>query len=355
VEAQVEQMRGLRFTRRVPVDAATHDQLVRGLAKSFNASYPRTLYERRSLAWQTLGVIPQGTSLRQIVQQFASTQVVGYYDPLTGDLVFVGADNPTPVERVTLAHELTHALDDQHFDLSRLNGLDNRCQAEAYQAALGAVEGDATYFMTLYAQRYLSLAEQIQLGLGAGGSASVAGIPPFVLRYELWPYTAGLAFIGAMDRRGGTKAIDRAIQHLPVSTEQVIHPQRYPNDVPTPVDITELASKLGVGWKDMDVMDVGEAFLSIMLGLRLSEGTAQPAAAGWDGGLYRAWSNGGRVALELSTVWDTTRDASEFASAMERWLGDRRSATVLPVNGSHVVVLFASDARTLSDLQRAAA
>jgi hypothetical protein len=355
VEAQVQQLRDLRFTHRVPVDATTHEQLVRGLAKSFKASYPRMLYARRSLAWQAIGVIPPGASLRVIIQRFASTQVIGYYDPLTGDLVFVGADNPTPVERVTLAHELTHALDDQHFDLSRLDGLDNRCQAEAYQAALGAVEGDATYFMSLYAQRFLSLAEQIQLGLGAAGSASVSGIPPFVLRYETWPYTAGLAFIGAMDRRGGTKAIDRAIQHLPVSTEQVIHPQRYPNDVPTPVDITELSSKLGIGWKDLDVMDVGEAFLSIMLGLRLSEGTAASAAAGWDGGLYRAWSNGSRVALELSTVWDTTRDASEFGSAMERWLGDRASATVLPVNGTRVMVLFASDARTFSELQRAAA
>jgi len=357
VEAQVQQMRGLRFVHRVPVDATTHDQLVRGLARSFDASYPRKLYARRSRAWQTIGVIPSGTSLRGIVEQFASTQVIGYYDPLTGALVFMGADNPTPVERVTLAHELTHALDDQHFDLTRLNALDNRCEVEGYQAALGAVEGDATYFMVLYAQRFLSVAEQLQLGLAAGGSASTAGIPPFVLRLETWPYSAGLSFIEAMDRRGGTKAIDRAIANLPVSTEQVIHPQRYPNDVPTPIDVTDLSPKLGTGWRDLDVMDVGEAFLSIMLGLRLPQGPAEAAAAGWDGGIYRAWSDGDHVAIVLSTVWDTARDASEFASATERWLGNRlgRFAQVLPVDGERVRVLFASDGPTLAKLRAAAA
>jgi len=355
VEGQVQQMRGLEFTEPVPVDAASHDDLVKGLIQSFDSSYPAKMYDRRSRAWQTIGVVPPGTSIRRSIERFAGSQVIGYYDPLSGQLVFIGTENPTPVQKVTLAHELTHALDDQHFRLDRLNTLESECADEAYQAALGAVEGDATYFMVLYAQRFLTLDEQLQLGLGP--APSTAGIAPFVVELQTWPYTAGLAFIDAMDRRGGTEAIDRAMQSFPVSTEQVIHPERYPNDAPTPVNVGDLGREFGPGWTDLDVMGVGEAFLSIMLGLRLPRITSEAAAAGWDGGTYRAWSDGEHMAIVLSTVWDGPRDAAEFASATRQWLGSRegRSASLLPVEGQRVRVLFASDAATLASLQAAAA
>ncbi|HVH53833.1 MAG TPA: hypothetical protein VNA32_06840, partial [Actinomycetota bacterium] len=319
------------------------------------ASFPTKFYDRRSRAWQTIGVVPPGTSIRRSIERFAGSQIIGYYDPLSGQLVFIGTTSPTPVQKVTLAHELTHALDDQHFRLDRLNTLESDCADEAYQAALGAVEGDATYFMILYARRFLTLDEQLQLGVGAAPPAS--GIAPFVLKLQTWPYTAGLSFIEAMDRRGGTRAIDRAMESFPVSTEQVIHPERYPNDAPTAVNVGDLGPELGPGWTDLDVMGVGEAFLSIMLGLRLPSTTSEAAAAGWDGGIYRAWSDGEHVAIVLSTVWDGSRDATEFASAMRQWLGSReaRSASVLPVEGQRVRVLFASDAGTLTSLEAAAA
>lgn len=355
VEGQVQQLRGLEFTEPVPVDAASHDELVKGLIQSFDSSYPARMYDRRSRAWQTIGVIPPGTSIRRTIERFAGSQVIGYYDPLSGQLVFIGTEDPTPVQRVTLAHELTHALDDQHFRLDRLNTLESECVDEAYQAALGAVEGDATYFMIVYAQRFLTLDEQLELGLGP--APSTEGIAPFVVELQTWPYTAGLSFIQAMDRRGGTEAIDRAMQSFPVSTEQVIHPERYPNDAPTPVNVGDLGPELGPGWIDLDVMGVGEAFLSIMLGLRLPPVTAEAAAAGWDGGTYRAWSDGEHVAIVLSTVWDGPRDAAEFASVTRQWLGSRegRSASLLPVEGQRVTVLLASDAASLASLEAAAA
>lgn len=354
VEGQVQQMRGLEFTEPVPVDAVSHDELVKGLSQSLDASFPAKIYDRRSRAWQTIGVVPPGTSIRRSIERFAGSQIIGYYDPLSGQLVFIGTTSPTPVQKVTLAHELTHALDDQHFRLDRLNTLESDCADEAYQAALGAVEGDATYFMILYARRFLTLDEQLQLGVGAAPPAT--GIAPFVLKLQTWPYTAGLSFIEAMDRRGGTQAIDRAMESFPVSTEQVIHPERYPNDAPTAVNVGDLGPELGPGWTDLDVMGVGEAFLSIMLGLRLPSTTSEAAAAGWDGGIYRAWSDGEHVAIVLSTVWDGSRDATEFASAMRQWLGSReaRSASVLPVEGQRVRVLFASDAGTLTSLEAAA-
>ncbi len=355
VEQQTEEVRDLRFIHPLAVEAVTHAELVKELRSASEGSYPRDQYRRRSLAWQTIGALPPGTDLRAVLERFASTQVIGFYDTLSKQLVFQGGESPTPLERITLAHELTHALDDQHFGLSSIDRLAATCQDEAYEAALGAVEGSATYFMLAYAQRFLSLQEQLQVGLQGGELPT--GIPPFVLQMQDWPYTAGLRFMQAMDARGGVQAIDGALQDLPVSTEQIIHPERYPNDVPTPVDVPQLAAKLGAGWKDLDVMEVGEEFLSILLGLRLDQGVATSAAAGWDGGIYRAWSKGDRVAIVLSTVWDTASDAEGFASAMDAWIGagGSPSAAVLPVEGRHVRVLFAGDPATLGRLRRAAA
>ncbi len=151
--------------------------------------------------------------------------------------------------------------------------------------------------------------------------------------------------------------INAAFENPPVSTEQIIHPERYPNDVPTPVDVPDLSGELGPGWDDLDVEEVGEMWLDQALRLRL-EGLRRRSRRrpGWDGGIYRAWTNGDRVAIVLATAWDTKADAAAFAEAMQRWIDDSgQPATVLPVEGTGVRVLFASDAPTLSTLESAAA
>ncbi|HEU4355868.1 MAG TPA: hypothetical protein VFT27_09805, partial [Actinomycetota bacterium] len=178
VERAVEELRGLDFTERVVAESVTQAELVDGLEKSFDYSYPKELLERRSRAWQAIGVIPPGTSIRAELERFASGQVIGYYDTLTGELVFIGTDDPSAYERVTLAHELTHAIDDQNFGLERLDALMTSCRDEAASAAVALVEGNATFFMTAYALRYLTPEEQLSLGEQAGGAQPE--VAPFI-------------------------------------------------------------------------------------------------------------------------------------------------------------------------------
>lgn len=348
VQRAIQEVRGLRFREPVAVDPVSQEELVRRLRRSFEHSFPSPLYRRRSAAWATIGVISPRASIKREVREFAAGQVVGFYVPTSGELVFIGSERPTPFERVVLAHELTHALDDQHFDLDRLDRLEARCRDERLEAALGVVEGSAQYFSVLYAQRFLSLEEQ--LGLGAVDVPPVPDVEPFIVRLQLWPYAAGAAFVAARAAAGGRPAVDEALERLPVSTEQVIHPERYPNDAPTLVDVADLADALGPGWRDLDVMEVGEAWLQTMLGLRLDGATARAAAAGWDGGLYRAWSHGGAVAVVLETVWDREADAAEFAEALRSWIGPGRPGTVR-VSGDRVTALFGSDRATLEALE----
>jgi hypothetical protein len=167
-----------------------------------------------------------------------------------------------------------------------------------------------------------------------------------------WPYIDGPRFIESLIQRGGTALVNRALRHLPVSTEQVIHPEKYPSDTPTPVDVPELARKLGKGWHDLDVEQVGEEWLSAWLGLRLDATEWRPATTGWGGGIYRAWTDGTHVAIVMSTAWDTPSDAAEFQHAVTDWIHPGE-ATSLVLTPGGVTVLFASDPLTLRALAKA--
>jgi hypothetical protein len=347
VEHQVETVRGLRYTSHVAVKAITQEQIDRRLTKNFDKTYPVDFYARRSQVWGTIGVIPAGASIRDALLAFQTGQVVGFYNPANGQLVYVGGDTElTLTERFILAHELTHALDDQHFGLGRLDAIAARCDDEAFTAGLGAIEGSAQFFATQVILRFPSEAP-----LGGSDGGSLQGVPPFISNLQLWPYTAGMAFIQQLDTDGGTAEVDRALTTFPVSSEQIIHPERWPNDAPQHIDIPDLGPALGAGWRDLDVMTVGEVWLQLMLELRLDTDEADRASAGWDGGLYRAWTDGTQTAVVLRTVWDTPEDAREFADAMGSWIGDL--AFVGTVDGTQVDVGFASDEATLTSLTAA--
>ena len=352
VMGELEQIRGFGFSTRVVAEPVTQQDIADGYTEYIETYYPEEFYSRRSLAWQTIGVLPEGTNIRDELLEYGATQVIGYYDTVTGELVFLGQEDPTPLERLTLAHELTHAIDDQRFGLEKVDVLGAECREEELQATLGLVEGNATFFMLRWARTFLSVEEQIELSAEAAAQQPPpSDIPPFIDAMQQWPYTAGLRFITAIEADGGLEAVDAAFLDMPVTSEQILHPERYPNDIPTPVDVPDLASQLGEGWKDLDVQPVGEIWLDVALRLRLDGLGASQATTGWDGGIYRAWSDGDRVAIVLATAWDSERDAQEFAVSMERWITAGESpGEVLAVDGTSVRVLFASDAETLSTL-----
>jgi hypothetical protein len=346
VEQQVEAVRGSTYEHPVAVNPITQAQMDAKISKAFDATYPVDLYDRRTRAWRTLGVIGPHADLREALLAFQTGQIAGFYNPENGELVYIGDASLDLSERFVLSHELTHAIDDQRFDLKRLDPLAKRCQDEHFQAGLGAVEGSAQYFAYQVITRFPGG------DIGGGEQPSLEGIPPFLVAMQLWPYTAGQSFMTAMAQRGGTAGIDQALENLPVSTEQVIHPERYPSDVPTPLDVPDRSQELGTGWHDLDVMQVGEQFLHAMLGLRLDDTAASEAAAGWDGGLYRAWSDGTHTAVVLATAWDSVEDAQAFARAAQDWLdaGDTPGA-VLDAGEQLVTLVFSDDPAPLQILR----
>jgi hypothetical protein len=351
---ELEQIRGFSFDHPVVADPVTQQDIAKGFRESLDASFPSDLSERRSLVWQTIGVIDPGVDIRTDLLSYGRSEVIGYYDTQTEELVFLGGEDPTPLESVTLAHELTHAIDDQRFGLERIDRISASCRDDRAEASLGLVEGNATYFMYEWARSFLTPDEQVELVQESADQQPAAShVAPFIEALQIWPYTAGLAFVTALDQRGGLDAVDGAFTDLPVSSEQIMHPERYPDDVPTPLDIPDVSDELGSGWKDLDVMEVGEAWLDIALKQRLDADPSNTAAAGWDGGLYRAWSDGDDVAVVLETAWDSEQDAAEFADAIQEWIDDGNGAAEIVSTGSRVRVLFGSSQGVVDQLAAA--
>ncbi len=342
---QVEVARGHTYTTPPVAEAITDQEMDRRLAESFAAYYPKKLYDRRTVAWRTIGVIGPEDDLYRAYAAFFAGEVVGFYDPETGELVYLGSGDLGFTERFTLAHELTHALDDQTFDLTRLDTLSSSCQDERFEAALGLVEGSAQYFaaVTVAQDPQIDLADLLAaLADSVTSGEPPAGVPPFLEALQTWPYVDGEAFVADL-AGGGIGAVDAAFRRFPVSTEQVIHPERFPGDRPREVSIRDPTGALGPRWGDLDAMTIGEEWLRAMLALRLPAPEADAAAAGWDGGGYRAFTDGTHVVVAMRTAWDTTADAEAFATALRRWSSAARFARI-QVAGSSVTAVFA-DAR----------
>jgi hypothetical protein len=338
VENQVEAVRGLAFERRVNVEPVTAEEIDRRLREYLDVYYPKRFYARRSDAWATIGAIPRNVGILGAIDAYQQRQVLGFYDSQNGELVYTGDADLDRLEHFVLAHELTHAIDDQHFGLDRLDDLVVRCDDETFQAAVGIVEGSANHFATQVLLRFPVAAT----GSGSGDGPA-AEVPPLMLEIFAYPYTAGQRFAAALADAGGPAAVNRALRTFPTTTEQILHPSKYPDDVAETVDVPDFAPTFGPRWRDHDVMVVGELWLKALLNLRLEESAAASAAAGWDGGIYRAWSDGEDVAVILSTVWDTPADAEEFSEALSEWVsGGSAPGLVLEADGTRVHAGFAS-------------
>jgi len=352
VAQQVEQIRSLTYLRPVRAQAVTRAAMNQLMHDKAGSQEPRQSAARTSKAWATIGVIPRGTDLYKAVSDFDASQVLGFYDPETRRLVFIGTNSPGPFQRFTLSHELTHALDDQHFDLTHLDRLQS-CRDDEQGAYISLAEGDAVVTSVLWARQDLSAQELTQVEQAAGsGPPPPASVPPFLVKLMEFPYEAGPAFIETLLQQGGPGAIDDAFRHPPVSTEQVLHPERYPSDRPVTVEVPNAASKLGRRWKEIEIEQVGEEWLQLLFGLHLSSVNAAADSDHWGGGQYRAWSDGAHTAVVMDTAWDSHQASARFAQGMRQWLGNRSTATVLQVGPALVRVLFASDRQTITLLRR---
>jgi hypothetical protein len=359
IAAQVEAIRGLQPKGDVAPVLLDDAQLRANLTADFDTDNPAPQLAASEAILTALGLLPVGTSLRQAYLDLESGQVAGYYSPDRDQLFVVSRSGGIgATQRVTYAHEFTHQLQDQNFDLGSLH-LDATDQSDRSLARLSLVEGDAVETQTTWMSTNLTAQDLAQLLADASDPAAMAAIEraPAVLRTtSLTPYTAGLAFVDRLKASGGEAAVNAAFVDPPDSMEQVLHPDKYlTRERSLAVALpAHLERALGTGWSATSQDTLGELLLREWL---VEGGVAAPtaaaAAAGWGGDRLELLDGpNGDVALAVVTAWDTPADASEFATAANEALPHVNGVSrVAAVAGSTTVrFAIATNAAELQDL-----
>ena len=369
IRRQVETLRGKTFTRKVPVFRVSEKELRAISDRELDKEYPGAKlpsYEEL-LAW--LDMVPPHTDLKSVYASYLVDQVAGLYDSDTKEMCIPsfpgGATNPAKkaaekkletisarLDDIVLAHEFTHALEDQYWPLDDPKDHDFEASTDRGTAHDFVAEGSATREMmeAIPAQwqngsraSYFLLWNLIHSGVGElalkaalsevwkSPDALVEGVPETLARSEAMPYSFGYSFCTHVMRRWGLDGLDYIYDHPPVSSEQVMHPSKCWEwrDFPVQIDLPET---LPGGWKQASLDSVGEAGMAVLFGCQFkSLNRGLEVARGWDGdhvALYEG--SGGHRLLFWASSWDTTNAAGRYVKA---WVKERQAAHQAAITG----------------------
>jgi hypothetical protein len=325
IKVFVERERGLPFLRDVTVELADDEEFEARLLEDFEEDVEEIVTQGQIL--EALGLVEPGTDLVEALRTLLGAGVVGFYDPATDELVVRGTST-SPYVRSVIAHELTHALDDQHFELERPD-LDDATDESGFGFS-ALVEGNAVriedaYLASLSAdEQQEAVAEELTIGAGV----DLFSIPPVLFELLAAPYLLGPLLVDATIDDGGQERLDAAFTQPPTTSEHVLQPDRY-LDGDGPVAVATPTA-------DGDAVDegvIGALGLAIVLGVSPlglpGFGDPDPAVDGWGGDRYVAWDDldGRGTCLRAAIVGDTPEDTAELADALREWADDAPTTT----------------------------
>lgn len=347
IKREVEEIRGLKFTRQVEVALIDEERLKSYLEEELGASFPADTFSHLESASVRLGLLPQGVNLKQDCTELFTKQVVGFYNFRTKELYLT----PLACQRsfwvrlveffkqrdlvggFLVAHELTHALQDQHFNLHQTyeRAYLNFDQALAVSAL---VEGDAilvsleVLFSHLRPARFRNSQYRSKVIRRIIASikesertqAELRQAPAFVRQVAVFPYAYGLNFTSRLYLRGGWQAINKALEDPPESTEQVLHPQKFLPHRDHPRKVTIKQGLPPASWKLLAANTVGELGVRCLFAQYLPRAEARRMAAGWGGDVFQLYQHKQeeKLALIWKTTWDSEEDARQFAKGLKR-------------------------------------
>jgi hypothetical protein len=373
VRRRLVDVRGLSFRAPVPAQVLDREALRDMLAREIELSYRPDDLERLEAVYTRLGLLPPGTKLRAVLQRLYEAEGAGFYDPRTKRLMLAMHTVDTAawwtglvatvlrrdlVGEMVVAHELTHALQDQRWSIPSEPDPLLDAQGDRLLARRALLEGDATLAAfaclggaTPEAGTIRAITEELH-SLGAQLAARYPDVPDAVRATVAFEYDEGTTFAAWALASGGWAAVDRAQAEPPASTEQVLHPARYygHRDEPVVLAVGGTEELEAAGWTRTLEDTLGELSIRLLARRSLPAARAAEVADGWGGDRLRALARDGELVLVWVTAWDSPADAEEFAAAMPEVLPgariDRREMRVL--------VLLGPDAGPRVDIDRLA-
>ena len=321
---KIERASGLRFKTPPKVEARTSAEVRAFLERQFEEEHTAQELAGQVAAYKRFGLLADTLDVRRLMLDLLTEQVVGFYDPDT-EVLYVVEGSPAEMRQTIIEHELIHALQDQYMNLDSLKAI--RGNNDLASAVQTVIEGQAVY-------------EQLQANLGIGDIAArlpggwdrvrteirrsstnmplFSAAPLLIQETLLFPYLSGAEFVRRVKFQDSLPVPSR---RLPLSTEQVMHPEAYAGqgDAPTVIELPAPD-----GGEAVYQNNLGEFETRLLLYHWLREQPpAVRAAAGWDGDRYVLFRTPEGEAIAWLTVWDSPVDAGEFFDVMDTALRKR--------------------------------
>ena len=356
----------------------TSDEFQELLAGVFEAR--RDKIEGDQLLYETLGLMDPGTSLYDILLTFSTEGAFGWFD-LDDEKQYVVLESEefTPAQERTYVNEYVNHLQAVNFDI-RAKYEATEGNEDARLALRAILEGDSAIGEYIYATEQFTPEEQ-EASINEPNEAFRAALnmaPYIAIRTFVFPFAEGLDFaVQLFQSAGNWSLINQALETPPVSTEQVLHLEKYAQgEMPIGIEMPDFGWVLGDGWKHVRTGVLGELFMTAWLETDFSLQAASIAATGWGGDAYSLFEGpDGQGVLVLTTEWDSEQDAEEFFVTVQRHAEARSSSTwgdsplapeamtiSLPNrtvyaerNGARILQIYAPTAELIDTLRQAAA
>jgi hypothetical protein len=332
IAKELTEISGMTLLHPVPCDFITKDKVNEFLKKRVKDSTSPEDIRAQEVVLRKFGLVPPDFDLAKTTVDLLTEQAAAYYDYDKRKL-FIIESTPSDNQEPVLAHELSHALADQHFRLARFirKGQDSD---DGSSARMAVMEGQATWMMSEYLARKMgrSLKDSPELvtlmsSLSASGDGQypVLDNSPLYLRMSLiFPYTKGMLFQNALVQRDGQDGFAEPFRHPPASTHQILHPDDYFASVqPTQPKLPR--PSLPHGYKSLVGGAMGEADHAILIEQFAGKEEAAEISPHWRGSSFEVRENkkAGRDVLLYAVEWDNEEMARRYFAFYKQALGKK--------------------------------
>ncbi len=348
LEEAASRIRGLKFKHKVDYQVVDRSAVQDLLNARLDEEFPPGKLEKLSIAYARLGLIEPGVNLKDAILALYGEQLAAFYDQKKEKLYSIkGFPFSEEFQKVIMVHELTHALQDQNFDLSTLP-LECKDNDDRALAALSLVEGDATLVFTQYTREEANIGLKDILSSVTVGQRELLEAPYVIRRSLLFPYTEGTRFVTGLFVKGGWESVDRAFKNPPQSTEQILHPEKYAEerDDPVPIVLPDFSSVAGKKWELLEDNVLGELNTQVLFREFLGGIRSIRPSRGWGGDRFHVYlaEGGNETLLIWATAWDTEKDREEFVSYYLKAVRKKyREKEFTAVEGNDCVCLASGD------------
>ena len=317
---QVSQITGLRLLTPVKKTLRSRDEIRAYVLREMDDEKNPTERYAEARSAEAFGLIPKGFALDDFMVDLLTEQIAGLYDPKAREF-YIADWIPIDDQRMVMAHELTHALQDQHFQIEVWVKA-ARPNDDAELARESVLEGSAMAAMIDFLLKGTGHSVEdlpaIDPSLFAGDmskSPKLQEAPQFLKDGMIFPYFGGLTFSTAILKSTGWNGLSAVFAKPPISTQQIIHPALYKSGkTPAAVAIPSFQKLLGPDWTKMDENVMGEFGWMEILKQFLGEKIAKPLAAAWDGDRYALYEQKQtkRLVLVARLHLDSEEHAAQF-------------------------------------------